>query len=351
LSTLHRNSENARQRANAKKKPQDRHYLPYTEVKRTQLNLLLDSGCIGRDFITKSTVERLKLNTSDILFPIDVNSIHGSEIATKVVTLVNMPIIYGETRLIIPEVNLVVIEKAPAEIILGHLTLRDHGVYERCSYFGSGLDGASGAVKGSAHYPQSDVSHSNTPFNALTSERLYQPDDRYNNSNTKYKTIHISDILRYESDEQSTEELLPEDIFSTYWQNPQRDEQFQFKVKGSEADRRKLLELLNQNRDVFSTTLSTQPAKLTPMKIDVDYEGFKADKRSREPTRAQTAERKIAIAQWIRQAVADAVIKPSSAEAWSQLMLTKKPNGKWRFAIDYRALNKYTKAVRSPIPI
>ena len=92
------------------------------------------------------------------------------------------------------------------------------------------------------------------------------------------------------------------------------------------------------------------PTKVTPMTMDVDYEAFKNDKRSREPTRCQSAARKIAIRKWLDQSIADNSIKPSSAEAWSQLMLTKKPNGSWRFAIDYRALNKHTKPCRSQIP-
>jgi hypothetical protein len=58
----------------------------------------------------------------------------------------------------------------------------------------------------------------------------------------------------------------------------------------------------------------------------------------------------MAINKWIEQASADKIIQPSNATAWSQLMLTKKPNGSWRFAIDYRALNKFTKAARAPIP-
>ena len=79
------------------------------------------------------------------------------------------------------------------------------------------------------------------------------------------------------------------------------------------------------------------------MEMEVDYEAFKADKRSREPTRMQTAARKVAINKWIAQALADNIIRPSTAPAWSQIMLTPKPNGTWRFAMDYRAINKYTK--------
>ena len=46
------------------------------------------------------------------------------------------------------------------------------------------------------------------------------------------------------------------------------------------------------------------------MGMEVDYEAFKADKRSREPTRMQTAARKVAINKWIAQALADNIIKP-----------------------------------------
>ena len=165
------------------------------------------------------------------------------------------------------------------------------------------------------------------------------------------KRIHISEILRYDTNDTDTpEDLLPEDIYSTYDQDPIRENDFSFRVSGSPKDREKVLKLLRANLDVFSETLSNLPAKLKPMTMDVNYEAFKGDRRSHEPTRGQTAARKAAIAAWIRQAIADNIIRPSTAEAWSQLMLAKKPNGKWRFAIDYRALNKYTKTMRAPIP-
>ena len=45
------------------------------------------------------------------------------------------------------------------------------------------------------------------------------------------------------------------------------------------------------------------------------------------------------------------IITHSSATEYSHVLLTPKPNGKWRFCIDYRGLNKATKSRHSwPIP-
>ncbi len=107
---------------------------------------------------------------------------------------------------------------------------------------------------------------------------------------------------------------MPEDILSNYWANPGKTEEFTFKVKGTEAEKRRLNALINQYRDVFATRLSRAlPARVTPMEMEVDYEAFKADKCSREPTRMQTDARKVAINTWIAQALADNIIRPSTA--------------------------------------
>jgi hypothetical protein len=39
-----------------------------------------------------------------------------------------------------------------------------------------------------------------------------------------------------------------------------------------------------------------------------------------------------------------------TATSWSQILLTPKPNGKWRFCLDYRALNELTTSMGWPIP-
>ena len=107
---------------------------------------------------------------------------------------------------------------------------------------------------------------------------------------------------------------MPEDRLAQYWVEPTKDNELKFKVKGSEADQKKLLLLLNSYKDIFATELtSAKPARVTPMKMEVDYEAFKADKRSREPTRPQSATRREAIAKWLAKAVRDKIIRPSKA--------------------------------------
>jgi len=44
------------------------------------------------------------------------------------------------------------------------------------------------------------------------------------------------------------------------------------------------------------------------------------------------------------------IIEPSNSEWHSQVVLTKKKNGEYRFAIDYRKLSKVTVPMSFPLP-
>ena len=125
---------------------------------------------------------------------------------------------------------------------------------------------------------------------------------------------------------------------------------WEFKIEGTEADEAKLHKLLEANRDRFSTGVTETPAKVTPFAFNVDDEGWNAEKANKARARLKSAAKNAAIDKFINQAIADNVIAPSDASAWSQVLLTPKPNGSWRFCLDYRTLNKYTRSTGWPIP-
>ena len=53
---------------------------------------------------------------------------------------------------------------------------------------------------------------------------------------------------------------------------------------------------------------------------------------------------------FIKLALKLRLIRKSQSKAWSQVLLTKKPNGAWRFCLDFRSLNLNTKSIGWPIP-
>jgi hypothetical protein len=92
------------------------------------------------------------------------------------------------------------------------------------------------------------------------------------------------------------------------------------------------------------------PAKVTPFAFEVNKQGWYEERSNKARARQYSADRQAAIEKFLKQALIDKVIAPSDAPAWSQVLLTKKPNGKWRFCLDYRTLNKYTLTKGWPIP-
>ena len=124
-----------------------------------------------------------------------------------------------------------------------------------------------------------------------------------------------------------------------------REPTWDFIIEGNAAVQAPLRQLLEANRDCFATSVSTTPAKIKPFAFDVDQDGWTAEKANKARARLQSAAKNAAIAKFVQKAIADNVIAPSDAPAWSQVLLTLKPNGTWRFCLDYRTLNKYTKSI------
>jgi len=120
-------------------------------------------------------------------------------------------------------------------------------------------------------------------------------------------------------------------------------------IHGSPELQARIRSLLAEFDDIFSTDLKPQPAMVPPMDVKVDKTQWHKP-RNRLLPRTQTHEKNAEIERQIRKMVAAKVIKPSQASHYSQVQLTPKPNGKWRFCIDYRLLNECCASMGWPIP-
>jgi hypothetical protein len=152
-----------------------------------------------------------------------------------------------------------------------------------------------------------------TPFKLLTI------------TNEQYALFDKSDFLTEEEDNDYADDRL--EVCPPLDQTPTTKEPWQLvSLEGSETLKEKLVNLLKnpKYKRVFLETTSPIPASIRPMRFEVDEDQWFSDPYNRQPTRMQSLSRQYAIDKFLSKAIADGIIKPSSAPAWSQLFLTPK---------------------------
>lgn len=175
---------------------------------------------------------------------------------------------------------------------------------------------------------------------------------------TQRSAIHVqSDFNHIYSKDELLDPILDDDGMLTY------EEEFSWekddnvtnvlptkpRVEGPPELVTSLEKLILEFDNIFSEELRETPADLTPMIINVDLTKWHS-KKHRLPPRTQTRAKEYEIERQIKKMLANNVIKPSQAAYYSQVHMTPKPNGKWRFCIDYRYLNDLTESMGWPIP-
>ena len=122
------------------------------------------------------------------------------------------------------------------------------------------------------------------------------------------------------------------------------------KIEGTPEEQDMLFKVFDKYLDRFTTTVGPAAALIPPLKLNVDDKKWEEGTKVKYP-RPQSAAKTYAVEKFLRQAIADGVIRPSNSPYFSQILLTpKKTPGDWRFCVDYRYLNSCTQAMRWPIP-
>ena len=166
---------------------------------------------------------------------------------------------------------------------------------------------------------------------------------------------HIDDEVddpwdRYFNDSQQPDQYLKEAERLRLINADVPSDEVKWDIQCEEAHRPMIEQILNKYKDQFKTSVGTEPALLPPFDIKISQQQWTAMRGNKGYVRPQSPEKMAAIRKFIEQAMADGVIAPSQAAQFSQVLLTPKPNGSWRFCIDYRALNSVSEGQGWPIP-
>ena len=115
----------------------------------------------------------------------------------------------------------------------------------------------------------------------------------------------------------------------------------------SDSEKSELLQFLEKNRDVFSTSLQDLG------KTDLFQHTIETDLSSPPvhlPFYRQSPDVRAETQRMVEEMLDDGIIEPSNSVWNSPVVLVKKKDGTYRFAVDYRKLNKITQSISHPLP-
>jgi hypothetical protein len=159
---------------------------------------------------------------------------------------------------------------------------------------------------------------------------------------------NIRELIDYEPDDDGIDDRYVEPS----WNNVVSQERAVdlVGIHGPPELQQRLRELINEYDEVFCETVKPKPARIPPMEIEIDQSKWKKN-CNRGPPRPVSAPKEQEIRRQIDKMLELKIIETSTATEYSQILLTPKPDGKWRFCIDFRRANDASEGRAWPIPI
>jgi hypothetical protein len=148
--------------------------------------------------------------------------------------------------------------------------------------------------------------------------------------------MHISEIFDTEEDD---DEIPDVDITDIVCEVGSDEERIPHDIQGSPELRKQITDLCTEYKDIFSATVKSEPARVEPLRFDCDTAMWLRP-GNRLPARPMSIDKQHDLSEILDELLALGVIRASKATAWSQVVMVKKPTGKWRLTIDFRNLNK-----------
>ena len=166
-------------------------------------------------------------------------------------------------------------------------------------------------------------------------------------------TQHVSELLNFEpfslgepEKEDALDEALQVEVSadSVDYVMPEN-------IVGTRAMKRKIKQVLEKYARRFRKTVAKEAANMKPMVLKVDTQKWEDSKETTRRYRPQSDAKHDEIDRQCKKLLDLGVIQHSTSSHWSQVLLVPKPDGKWRFCLDFRYLNACTEMEGGAIPI
>ena len=142
-----------------------------------------------------------------------------------------------------------------------------------------------------------------------------------------------------------------ESIPSELLLEPSTEDQYKLvKISGTPELQARLKDLVAEFRTIFSSTLSSVPAKISPFQLEIDLDKWEVN-ANRTKARHSDSEKQEAMIEMINKLQENGIIEPCNDSYYSHGFLVPKPNRAWRLVVDFKNLNAATiKHYNWPIP-